>query len=178
MTRSCRCTSWQSYWGGRASKARTQRSWRRSCSQQPRRKPKPAQKAMPLMATAATASAKAATATTTRSSIADRASRPVGALLAQQVIHKVTIERLPEEVQRLGLDAFERIGEDRMTTSERRVAALFEVTVIRPKFRAKTDAAVEAVQLARTERDVVAEVDRRAGSRRLHRPSRRSPARA
>jgi transposase len=88
-----------------------------------------------------------------------RPRKPTGRRAArEEVIHKVTIERLPEEVQRLGLDAFERIGEDRMTTTERRVAALFEVTVIRPKFRAKTDAAVEAVKLARTERDVVAEV--------------------
>jgi transposase len=86
--------------------------------------------------------------------------KPTGRRTAsQEVIHKVTIERLPEEVQRLGLDAFERIGEDRMTTTERRVAALFEVTVIRPKFRAKTDTAVEAVKLARTERDIVPEVE-------------------
>ena len=77
----------------------------------------------------------------------------------EEVIHKVMIERLPEEVQRLGLDAFERIGEDRMITIERRVAALFEVTVIRPKFRAKTDVAIEAVKLARLKRDVVPEVD-------------------
>lgn len=86
-----------------------------------------------------------------------RPRNPTGRKTAQ-VIHKVTIERLPEEVQRLGLDAFERIGEERKTTNERRVAALFEVTVVRPKFRAKTDAAVAAVKQARTERDVVAEV--------------------
>lgn len=86
--------------------------------------------------------------------------KPTGRRTADnEVIHKVTIERLPEEVQRLGLDAFERIGEDRMTTVERRVAALFEVTVIRPKFRAKSDAAVESVQWARTERDVMPEVE-------------------
>lgn len=54
---------------------------------------------------------------------------------------------------------FERIGEDRMTTTERRVAALFEVTVIRPKFRAKNDEAVEAIKLARNEREVVSEVE-------------------
>ena len=94
------------------------------------------------------------------SSLHRRPRRPTGRRTARkEVIHKVTIERLPEEVQRLGLEAFERIGEDRMTTSERRVAALFEVTVIRPKYRAKTDAAVEAIKLARTERDVVSEVE-------------------
>jgi transposase len=92
-----------------------------------------------------------------------RPRKPTGRRTARaEVIHKVTIERLPEEVQRLGLDAFERIGEDRMTTTERRVAALFEVTVIRPKFRAKTDAAVEAVKQDRTERDVLPEVEPRS----------------
>jgi transposase len=83
-----------------------------------------------------------------------RGRKPTGRRTARdEVIHKVTIERVPEEVQRLGLDAFECIGEDRMTTTERRVAALFDVTVIRPKFRAKTDAAVEAVREARAERN-------------------------
>ena len=89
-----------------------------------------------------------------------RPRKPTGRRAARKdVIHKVTIERLPEEVERLGLDAFERIGEDRMTTTERRVAALFEVTVIRPKFRAKTDAAADAVKQARTERDALPEVE-------------------
>jgi hypothetical protein len=89
-----------------------------------------------------------------------RPRKPTGRRTArEEVIHKVTIERLPEAVERLGLDAFERIGEDRMTTVERRVAALFEVTVIRPKFRAKTVAAIEAIKLARSEREVVSEVE-------------------
>lgn len=83
-----------------------------------------------------------------------RPRKPTGRRTARkEVVHRVTIERLPEEVQRLGLDAFERIGEERMTTIERRIAALFEVTVIRPKFRAKTDAAVDAIRQARIERD-------------------------
>jgi transposase len=89
-----------------------------------------------------------------------RPRKPTGRNTARtDVVHKVTIERLPEEVQRLGLDAFERIGEDRLTTTERRVAALFEVTVIRPKFRAKTDAAVEAVRQARIEHGALPEVE-------------------
>jgi transposase len=89
-----------------------------------------------------------------------RPNKPTGRGTARKdVVHKVTIERLPGEVERLGLDAFERIGEDRMTTTERRVAALFDVTVIRPKFRAKTAAAVEAVQQARSERDALPEVE-------------------
>ena len=92
-----------------------------------------------------------------------RPSKPTGRGTARRdVVHKVTIERLPGEVERLGLDASERIGEDRMTTTERRVAALFEVTVIRPKFRAKTAAAVEAVQQARGERDALPEIERQS----------------
>jgi transposase len=89
-----------------------------------------------------------------------RPRKPTGRHTARkEVVHKVTIERLPEEVQRLGLDAFERIGEDSMTTTERRVAALFEVTVVRPKFRAKTEAAVQEVKRARTERSASPEVE-------------------
>lgn len=89
-----------------------------------------------------------------------RPRKPTGRRTARKdVVHKVTIERLPEEVERMGLDAFERIGEDRLTTTERRVAALFEVTVIRPKFRAKTNAAVEAVKQARADRDGMPEVE-------------------
>lgn len=85
--------------------------------------------------------------------------KPTGRRTARDVVHRVTVERLPEEVQRLGLDAFERIGEERMTTVERRVSALFEVTVVRPKFRAKTDEAVEAVKHARSERGALPEVE-------------------
>ncbi len=79
-----------------------------------------------------------------------RPKKPTGRRTARDP-EKVSWERLPEEVQRLGLDAFERIGEERMTSLERRVSALVEVTIVRPKFRAKTDEAVEAVKEAREE---------------------------
>jgi transposase len=54
-------------------------------------------------------------------------------------------------VKRLGLDAFERIGEETSTTIERRVSSIVEVTMVRPKFRAKSDDAVQAVKQARQE---------------------------
>jgi hypothetical protein len=89
-----------------------------------------------------------------------RPRKPTGRRTARkEVVHKVTIERLPEEVQRLGLDAFERIGEDRKTTTERRVSALFEVTVVRPKFRAKTEEAAQAIKQACAERSTLPEVE-------------------
>ncbi len=62
---------------------------------------------------------------------------------------KVRIEIVPEEVKRLGTEAFERIGEETSTTIERRASALVEVTVVRPKFRAKSDDAEGAVKGAR-----------------------------
>ena len=66
-----------------------------------------------------------------------------------EVVHKLTLEMLPDEVKHLGLDAFERIGEERSSSIERRIASLVEVTVVRPKFRAKTAEAVEAVKAER-----------------------------
>lgn len=85
-----------------------------------------------------------------------RPRKPTGRRTARETVHKVTVERLPEEVQRLGLDAFERIGEERTTTVERRTSALFEVTVVRPKFRAKTEEAVQVVKEARRRRGTLA----------------------
>ena len=37
---------------------------------------------------------------------------------------------IPEEVKQLGLDAFERVGEESTTTYERRVSSLVEVTTV------------------------------------------------
>jgi transposase len=78
--------------------------------------------------------------------------KPTGRSTAREHVQKLTLEIIPEEVKRLGLDAFERIGEESATTVERRVSSLVEVTVVRPKFRAKTEAAVQAVK-ARREAD-------------------------
>ena len=47
---------------------------------------------------------------------------------------RVEIEVLPPEVEKHGLDAFERIGEDVCETVERRPASLVVARVVRPKF--------------------------------------------
>jgi transposase len=47
---------------------------------------------------------------------------------------KETIEILPPEVEREGLDQFERIGEDRRLVLERRPAATVAVEIVYPKF--------------------------------------------
>jgi transposase len=70
---------------------------------------------------------------------------------------KATVEIVPDEVKRLGTDAFERIGEERATTVERRVSTLVEVTVVRPKYKAKTEEAVQAVKDSRAERGTLPE---------------------
>lgn len=80
-----------------------------------------------------------------------RQRKPTGRKTARQDVPKLRLEMLPDEVKRLGLDAFERIGEETATTLERRVSSLVEVTVVRPKFRAKSDDAAQAVKLARQE---------------------------
>lgn len=80
-----------------------------------------------------------------------------GRATASEHVHKLTLEVIPDEVKRLGLDAFERIGEETATTVERRTAALVEVTVVRPKFRAKTPEAVQAVKDERASRDALPE---------------------
>jgi len=74
-----------------------------------------------------------------------------GRKTASKELPKLTLELIPDEVKRLGTDAFERIGEETSTTFERRTSALIEVKVVRPKFRAKTDDAVAAVKEQRTE---------------------------
>lgn len=80
-----------------------------------------------------------------------RGRKRTGRRTARQDLPKVRFEVLPEEVQRLGLDAFERIGEESSTTIERRASAVVEVTVVRPKFVAKTEQAEAAVEQAAVE---------------------------
>jgi hypothetical protein len=43
----------------------------------------------------------------------------------------VTVEIIPDEVKRLGLDAFERIGEESSTTTELSVVTIVEGVVVR-----------------------------------------------
>ncbi len=50
------------------------------------------------------------------------------------MLPRVEIEVLPPEVQREGLDAFERIGEETSEVVEHRPASLVVVVIVRPKF--------------------------------------------
>ena len=62
---------------------------------------------------------------------------PTGRKPLPEHLPRVVIEVLPPEVERKGLDAFERIGEDVSETIERRPASLVVARVVRPKFAAK-----------------------------------------
>jgi len=77
--------------------------------------------------------------------------RPTGRKPLPEQLPRVEIELLPEEVQREGLDAFERIGEDVCEVVERRPGSLVVLRIRRPKFvrrdRARRDAPV-AVAIA------------------------------
>jgi transposase len=52
---------------------------------------------------------------------------------------RVTVELVPPEVEREGLDAFEKIGTERREVLERRPASLVVVEVVKPKFVRKAD---------------------------------------
>jgi transposase len=60
--------------------------------------------------------------------------KPTGRKPLPENLPRVEIEVLPDEVQREGLDAFERIGQDVSETVERRPGSLVVVRVCRPKF--------------------------------------------
>ncbi len=51
-----------------------------------------------------------------------------------ETVPRVTVEILPEEVKRQGLDAFERIGEDTREVLERRAASTVALRFVYPKF--------------------------------------------
>jgi transposase len=63
--------------------------------------------------------------------------KPTGRKPLPEKLPRVDIEILPLEVQRAGLDAFERIGEDVTETVEKRQASLVVVRVHKPKFALK-----------------------------------------
>ena len=63
--------------------------------------------------------------------------KPTGRKPLPEHLPRVEIQILPPEVERKGLDAFERIGEDVCETIERRPAAFVVARVVRPKFVAK-----------------------------------------
>ena len=60
--------------------------------------------------------------------------KPTGRKPLPEQLPRVEVEVLPDDVQREGLDAFERIGQDVSETVERRPASLVVVRVTRPKF--------------------------------------------
>jgi len=60
---------------------------------------------------------------------------------------RVTIELLPPEVEREGLDAFERIGAETREVIERRPASAVVVEVIKPKFVRKSERAALRTQV-------------------------------
>jgi len=60
--------------------------------------------------------------------------KPVGRKPLPEHLPRVDVELLPLEVQRQGLDQFERIGEEVSEVLERRPASAVVVRVIRPKF--------------------------------------------
>jgi transposase len=63
--------------------------------------------------------------------------KPTGRKPIPENLPRVEIILLPPEVERAGLDAFERIGEEVNETIERRPASLVVARVVRPKFVAK-----------------------------------------
>jgi transposase len=63
--------------------------------------------------------------------------KPTGRKPLPEHLPRVEIVILPPEVEKHGLDAFERIGEDVSETIERRPASLVVARVVRPKFISK-----------------------------------------
>jgi transposase len=74
--------------------------------------------------------------------------KPTGRHPPPGELPRVEIETIPLEVQHRGLDAFERIGEDRSQVIERRTAAWIVVETVRPKFvpKASPDASPTAIE--------------------------------
>ena len=60
--------------------------------------------------------------------------KPTGRIPPPEHLPRVEIQVLPPEVEKLGLDAFERIGEDVAEVIERRPASFVVARVVRPKF--------------------------------------------
>jgi transposase len=60
--------------------------------------------------------------------------KPTGRKPIPEDLPRVDVEVLPPEVQRAGLEAYERIGEEVSETIERRPASLVVVRITRPKF--------------------------------------------
>lgn len=65
---------------------------------------------------------------------AHKRQKPTGRKPIPENIPRVDIEVVPPEVQRAGLDAFDRIGEEVSEVIERRPASLVVARIVRPKF--------------------------------------------
>jgi transposase len=63
--------------------------------------------------------------------------KPTGRKPLPEHLPRIEVEVLPPEVQRAGLDAFDRIGEETSEVVEKRPASLVVVRTVRPKFVAK-----------------------------------------
>lgn len=63
--------------------------------------------------------------------------KPTGRKPIPDHLPRVEIEIIPDEVKRLGLDAFERIGQDVTEVLERRPASVVVARIVKPKFVAK-----------------------------------------
>ena len=67
--------------------------------------------------------------------------KPTGRKPLPDNLPRIEVEVIPPEVQRRGLDAFERIGEETSETVERRPASAVVVRTIRPKYVLKEEEA-------------------------------------
>jgi transposase len=73
--------------------------------------------------------------------VAHTRQKPTGRKPLPEVLPRIDVEVVPPEVQRKGLDAFERLGEDVSESIERRPASFVVVRTVRPKYIPKTEAA-------------------------------------
>jgi transposase len=69
---------------------------------------------------------------------------PTGRKPLPEALPRIEVEVTPLDVQRLGLEAFERIGEDITETIERRPASVVIVRTVRPKYVPKAELAPDA----------------------------------
>ena len=76
--------------------------------------------------------------------------KPTGRHPIPEDLPRVDIVIVPEEVEREGIDAFDKIGEDVTEVVERRPAALVVARVIKPKFVRKDRSAGEGIVMGET----------------------------
>lgn len=79
---------------------------------------------------------------------AHQRAKPTGRKIPDESLPHVRFEVVPEEVQRAGLDAYERIGEEVSRVKERRIGGVVVVETVRPKFVPKARAEDAPVKVA------------------------------